>query len=190
MNGFALWKIHRAVGMHFTDKNYDLFKYNGRFNRDNEYAFGKVSRRNTYEFMSSKFERPYDSVEYFVSNLIYTSSDEAFTATAWDNNKRWIREKESLTKLISDDLEKLDFEVDLHDETMPNLLKMIVSNQIIPQTAVALNEIIPFLDEWNSKVYFGFHQNVVKLSKLSRFCKYNKSRIESIILEKTSEKSS
>lgn len=190
MNGHQLWKIHRAVSMHFTDKNYDLFKYNGRFNRDDEGAFRKISRRNTYEFMSSKFDRPYDSVEYFVSNLIYTASDEAFTASAGDNYKRWVKEKESLTKLISDDLDKLDFGVDLHDDTLPNLLKMIVSNKIMPQTAVALDEVVPFLNEWDLKVYFGFHQNVLKLTKLSRFCKYNKPRIQSLILEKTSEKSS
>lgn len=187
MNGYGVWKVHRAVKMHFTSK-YDLFQYKGRFVRDGEDSFAKVRRRVQYEMISSKFERPYDCVEYFLSNIIYTSSDESFSVTSWDNYNRWIKEKESLTKLIADNLDILDLEKDLHDDVLPTLLKYIVAGKIIPQTAVAIDENIPFLSVWKKKSYFGFDDTVLKLTKLSRFCKYNKERISSLISQKQSEK--
>ena len=187
MNGYSVWKIHRAVKMHFTSK-YDLFKYGGKFVRDDIGSFGKVRRKAMYEAISSKFEKPYAAVEYFVSNIIYTSSDESFTVTAWDNNKKWIRQKESLPKLISDDLDMIDLDTDLVGDDLPNLLRLIVAGKIMPQTACAIDANIPFLHSWKKKNYFGFDDVVLKLIKLPKFCVYNQARIADLITEKQSEK--
>lgn len=186
MNGYQIWKIHRAVKMHFTSK-YDLFLYNGRFRRDGKETYDKINQRFVYEFLSTKFERSYDAVEFFLSNIIYTSSDQAFSINSWDNYKQWIREKESLTKFITDDLEKLNLDTDLMDDVLPPLLKYIVGGKIMPQTAVAIDANIPFLADWKHKVYFGFDDTVLKLTKLSKFCKYNDQLITQCIQEKQSE---
>ena len=186
MNGYQVWKIHRAVKMHFTSK-YDIFLYNGHFSSDSMDAYAKVSRRKLYEIYATKFDRPYMAVEFFLSNLIYTPSDESFSVRAWDNHQKWIYQKESLTKLISDDLEKIDLGKDIISDSMPNLLKQIVSGKIMPQTAVALDAVFPFLDTWKSKVYFGFDDMVLKLIKLKRFCKYNTDVIQGKVMEKQAE---
>jgi hypothetical protein len=184
MNGYQVWKIHRAVKMHFTSKNYDLFQYQGKFVRDDVASFQRVRRKMIYEMISSKFEKPYNAVEYFVSNIIYTTSDEALTVSAWDNHAKWIRQKESLTKLISDDLDMIDLEADLIGDDLPNLLRLIVAGKIMPQTACAIDANIPFLQTWKKKSYFGFDETVLKLTKLPKFCKYNQDRIASIIADK------
>lgn len=188
MNGFQVWRLHRALKMHFTTRKYDLFQYNGRFYGDDEIMFKKLNHKMLYEMMSVKFENPHQAVEFFLSNLLYTRADEAFTLHAWDNYKRWIREKESLTKLIADDLGGLDLSTDLHDDVLPKLLKLIVGGKIMPQTAVAIDAVIPFLADWDAKVYFGHEESVLKLIKLKRFVKYNTELIAQLIVKKQCEK--
>lgn len=187
MNGFQMWRIHRAVKMHLTS-DYDLFKYNGRFVRDSMQFFEKNSRRKMYEILSCKFERPFDSVEFFLSNLVYTNSDQVFTHYEWDNYKRWIRQKESLTKMICDDLTEVDFDHDLVDDFVPCLLRSIIAEKIMPQTAVAIDRNIPILNDWKNKVYFGCDDVVLKLIKLKPFCKFNDEKVKMTIREIQSEK--
>jgi hypothetical protein len=182
MNGHQVWKIHRAVKMHLTS-DYDLFKYSGRFVRDGEEYYQKINRKKMYEILSSKLTRPFDAVEFFLSNLVYTTGDQAFTIFEWDNYKRWIRQKESLTKLICDDISNLDLENDLLDDFIPGLLRSIISEKIMPQTAVAIDGVIPILDDWKKKVYFGADSTVLKLIKLKPFCKFKLDRVELMIRE-------
>jgi hypothetical protein len=183
MDGFTVWKLHRAIKLHFTSKKYDVFKYDGQVAGVSEEAFEKLRSRGIYEIIASRFDNPKHAVQFFISNFVYSDHDTAFEITSWDNYKLWIKHKEALTRFIERDLEKADLD-DLNSDFTPMLLKQVVSGEVLPQTVVALDNHLHFLQDWYDKDYFAFGKTILKLVKLKPFLKYNEQIINQLINEK------
>jgi hypothetical protein len=185
MDGFSVWKIHRAVSLHLTSMKYDLFEYNGRVKNSSIDVFMKQNTRKLYDGIARHLEKPFDAVQFVLGNMIYTSEDMTLnSASSWDNYKMYMRHRESLTKFISDDLVDIDLRTDLVADGPPKLLRSVVSGKCLPQTVVAINRKYNNIDDWLAKDYFGIQKYVIKLKKLDKFVKYNQQKIDSIIEEK------
>lgn len=185
MDGFAVWKIHRAVSLHLTSLKYDLFEHNGRVKNSSIDVFMKQNTRKMYEGIARHLDRPFDAVQFVLGNMIYTPEDTTLNSTvSWDSYKKYIRHKESLTKFIADDLVTVDLSTDLLADEPPKLLLNVVAGNVLPQTVVAINRRYSNIDDWLAKDYFGIQKYVIKLKKLDKFVKYNQQKIESIMYEK------
>jgi hypothetical protein len=192
MDGYTAWKLHRAVSLHLTTLTYDLFEHNGRVKNTGPEFYMKTNSRKIFELIAKRLDKPHDAVEFFIACILYTRDDQVMNPmTSWDLHTKYKKHKESLTKFILDDLETIDVDRDLYSsDSIPVLLSDIVSGNVLPQTAVALDKKKPFLKEWvDSKVYFGFRPYGIKLSKMSRFVKYNEDKVNSLIEEKMSHAS-
>ena len=186
-DGHAVWKLHRAVTFHLTQKKYDIILSNGSTVNSDEVYFNKLKSKGLYQSLSMRLNKPRDAVEFFIGNRIYSDKDESFTVNSWENYKQWINHKQALTKYISDDIDRVDLS-DLHSDMVPSLLKDLVIGKVIPQTLCALDNKLLFLSEWQEKDYFGFGKVILKLIKLKPLIKYNVAVIENLINTKVSDR--
>lgn len=183
MEGYDAWKLHRAIKFHLLNIRYDLFAHEGRTSNSSIDDFLKQRDRQIFEFIGSQFTRSIDIVQFFVANIAYTGNDSVHeSGVAWENYLLWMKNKESLTKVITDDLDRIDVNNDIKGNP-PKLLSMILARKITPETAVAINRVHPFVDEWLEKQYFGAGNWPVIIKKMDRFVKYNEERIKDLICQ-------
>jgi hypothetical protein len=186
MDGYTAWKLHRAVSFHLLQKKYDLFEHNGRTKHSSLDCYLKQRDNKMFEIMAKSFTKPNDIVQFFVANIVYTGKDITYDlATCWENYLKWVKNKESLTKRISDDISLLDLPRDIEEGNPPRLMTMILSGKILPETAVAINRVRPFIDKWIDKDYFGCgnYPNIIKKLDSKLMSKYNTEAIKTLIEE-------
>jgi hypothetical protein len=184
MEAYAAWKLHRAVSLHLTTLNYDLFEHRGRTRNTSRLSWEKFNAKFAFEGVAKEFSKPNDAVQFFIANIVYSQKDDVYDQSiSWDNYQKWTRDKESLTRFISDDISKLSLPADLEgiDGKPPRLLIGYVTGNILPQTAVAINKKHQFIDSWLEKDYFGLQRYSVIIKKLDRFVKYNPDIINQLI---------
>lgn len=187
IDGFTTWKLHRAIKLHLLTKGYDVFKLKGHVKGMTHEKFLKQRDKKIFELIGKQFQKPQDAVQFFVANIAYSGKDEIYDTTmAWENYLLWMKHKESLTKLICDDIEMLNLETDLEGNP-PRLLQGLLGGKILPETAVAINRYKPFIDDWNAKDYFGIGNWGIIIKKLDKFVKFNESTVKDKIMEHTSE---
>lgn len=183
MDGYNVWKIYRAVSFHLLNAHYDLFAHAGQTKNSELERYLKCREYKYFEFLAKQFTRPNDAVQFFVGNIAYTGRNDIFEAAeAWENYLQWVKHKESLTKLITDELDLLVLPKDL-DGNPPKLLVNILNKKVHPQTAVAINRVIPFVDSWLEKSLFGAGKFPLIIKKMDRFVKYNEDVVNSKIKE-------
>ena len=181
VDGYTMWKLHRAVKLHLLTEKYDVFKSNGRVKNTELERFLKSNDKKIFELLGKHFEKPQDAIQFFVANIAYTGKDEMYdSAMAWENYLLWVKHKESLTKLILDDLDILDVKKDLQGNP-PRLLQGILAGKILPETAVAINRYKPFIKEWKKQVYFGSGHFPCIIDKLDKFVKFNEVTISNAL---------
>lgn len=184
MDGYTAWKLHRAIKMHLLTSAYDLFEHNGRTKNSSLDHFLKRSDRDVFEMIGRQFTRTNDAVQFFIANIAYTGKDSVYESSeSWELYLQWMKHKESLTKMISDDLEKIDVQNDIKGNP-PKLLSQILARRILPETAVAINRVCPFIDSWLENDYFGVGNWPIILKKMDRFVKYDTTKIEMLIGQK------
>lgn len=186
MNGFQCWKIHRAVVLHLTTLKYNMVEQRGNVKGTSLERFMTLNARYIFENIAKNLKVPNDAVHFFISNIVYSSTDDIYdTIKSWENYSRWIKEREMTTQLILDDLDSFEFN---HLEgNPPELLKDIVSGTKSIHTAIAVNRHKPFIDKWIQDDYFTFNKKCIIIKKLDKFVKFNGNKISSVLFEKENE---
>lgn len=188
MDGYTMWKLHKAVKLHLLTTAYDLFKYNGATKQSSVSDFTSHKDRKFFELLSRHFEKPNDAVQFFVANIMYTGKDNVYDlASAWDNYVLWMKHKDSLTKLVCDDLEQLNLPEDLESNfaDSPKVMKYLLMGKILPETLVAIESQIPFIDKIISKDYLGLSNWPIIIKKSARFVKFNADTVNKRLHEAT-----
>jgi hypothetical protein len=186
VDGFQCWKIHRAVVLHMTTLKYDMVEQRGHVKGIYLDKFLGLNSRYIFENIAKNLKTPNDAVHFFISNLAYSNSDEVYdTIRSWENYSRWVKEREMTTQLILDDLEHFDFSHLVGNP--PELLRDIVSGKKSIHTAIAINRVRPFIDQWIKEDYFTFIRRCIIIKKLDKFVKFNSNKISSLLFEKENE---
>jgi hypothetical protein len=153
-----------AVKQHFSDGNYDYFKYNGKV-RVNAEKFQSRKDRFQFEKIKRKMQdRPEDVLRYLVANLHDNPKawiGQLTTSDAMEKYKKWQAYQESFTYNFTESLDAirkhaLDFSVVNHDRDLNGLLRSgggkwpplfeMYSNRFIPaETIIAFDRVFPGL---------------------------------------------
>ena len=182
MDGFHCWKLHRGVVLHFTVEKYCIIESRANSKHTTIDRYVNCREKYIFENIARHIDTPNKALNFFISNIIYTGNDQVYdTVRCWDNYSKWIKEKESLTQLIMDDL--VNFKQDDLFGSPPKLLSKIISGEILPQTCTALNRILPFLDRWIQEDHFTFKKRCLMLKKLDPFVKCNLEKIKKDLVE-------
>ena len=175
---YQVYTEYLALKSHFTNKNYDYFKYNKKvratitsFNRRKDrYFFERTSRK-----LSDK-----EVVDFLVSNFAYSDNVQnlwigSLINEGERNYAEWTKRQQSLTYLFKEQSNELFSENKLDDvfncsKGHPPVLKMFLGGKISLETLVIYDKIFLFGNTFDKKLLDPVWESVsLKLKKYSPF---------------------
>ena len=156
MNGYDTYKTYLAIKQHFSNRNYDFFKYKGKV-RASELSYEARKDKYFFEKASKKFDHE-EFIDYIVANIT-RNSDSWIGNLLQENNqvnyKKWQKVTESMTYTFKQDMDVIynyeeDFNkvFDMDDNKHPLLFRLHARNKISLETAVILDDVINYSDKW------------------------------------------
>ena len=197
LSAFDTYALYLALKQHFTQDNYDYFKYHGK-TRANKESF--MQRKDKYQFQ--KLSRMYSDEEmrdFLVSNLLKNKSwvGDFLEEDANDNYLAFLRRKQSLSYVFSNELDELfahdpperAFKVGAGPLHLPPILNFIMCGAMSPETFVILDRFIGFSSVLDKKLADDYlwskYRNLPQ--KLHPFLSYDKDKMKTILKEKLHE---
>lgn len=193
MTGFEVYKIYLALKQHFTKKEYDYFKYNGKV-RANENSFEQ--RRDRYFF--KKLATRYPSKEiigYFVANFI--SDPKGYIGSfSKDIYTEWKIHQESFTYKFKQDVNLLLEETNNNFDSIfftegqhPLLLKRFYAGEVDLETLVVFEHCIGYTNNLDKVIKDPIWKDTKKvIKKYEPFLDIDCQRYKKIILETINKK--
>lgn len=156
MNGYDTYKTYLAIKQHFSNRNYDFFKYKGKV-RASELSYEARKDKYFFEKASKKFDHE-EFIDYIVANIT-RNSDSWIGNLLQENNqvnyKKWQKVIESMTYTFKQDMDVIyNYEEDFNkvftmdDNKHPLLFRLHARNKISLETAVILDDVINYSDKW------------------------------------------
>lgn len=179
MNAFELYKIYIALRLHFSDVNYDFFKYKGRVNATiDSYKKLQPMEMRAFEKISS-FKEP---KTYMVGNFIFSNENyiRDFNEDRYLKYRKYIINGEYFFK---EELNKLrlplnsNFNIETSEE-IPYIIYLINSNQISIYTACIFNKLIKWANKTKNPL---ITTQVNKINKSQDFFKYDDRSVKEIL---------
>ncbi len=159
MNGYDLYCTYQAIKLHFTSESYNFFHYDGK-TRVSVDAFQKRRDKFLFHRLARKY-RDDEMVPFLVANFVH--SDDNWTKSLLEEEaeqtyRDWKRRTDSMTKIYSDDLQKIATKDNFNDlfkveeGQFPKLLVLFMQNEVTMETMVILNNIFDFIRIWDKKI--------------------------------------
>jgi len=162
--GFEVYKIYLAVKLHFTSKDYDYHKYEGKVNCKLE-TFTKRNDRYFFHKLSKQYEQT-DILDFFVANFATDSKGWVGNLLQRDGRDVYLdykKRKEAFTYhfrndclRINDDFLSNNISFDdgfvCHNGQHPRLLRLLLQKTISLQTTIVLNHFLSFSKNWDKEI--------------------------------------
>lgn len=178
MNALRLYQHFLALRKHFNTEKFSVFDC-PKIDIP-ESKFFELREHKLWERLASQFEKPSDGVDYLVANLIYGNDTVVFEPElSKKNHTRWLKRKQSITKMFQDDLAKIP-KMESHI-----ILSLCFGNFISVETVIILNSIMGFLETNDSLVLFDDFTR--RINKAKPFIKFDRERVMRVY-EEWSEK--
>lgn len=191
MTPYECYVDYLALKRHFTSESYDYFKYNGKVSAKKD-SFDKRKDK----FFFEKISKHKDPHEFIVSNLIKNPKawvkDIAYSDTAESNYQDWIKKKQSLSYIISNELSQLHDDFDsnfkVNDGQVPYIISLYLGGKLSLETLLVITDTIGCLPYWNNRLKDNIIWSDIGmlLKKALPFIKYDKSKIKKLFLDKFS----
>lgn len=191
MDGFIVYKLYMSVKLHFTTNKFDIFSTRGRLKGTRS----QYESRNDYklfEHIGEKYTDKRKVVEFFVANFAYGNDLTLYSpAESEDFYKEWVKRKESLSYVFTEDLKLILDYTEKHNATdiyssiqgnYPILLNLFLGNKIKIETMSMLDDCYGYLLSWESQTFSKllFETEIRRIKKLKGFILYNKTSITKI----------
>ena len=192
MTPYQVYTEYLALKSHFTNKNYDYFKYNKKvratitsFNRRKDrYFFERTSRK-----LSDK-----EIVDFLLANFVAADSpSNLWIGSLINEGERtyadWMRRQQSLTYLFKEQSNELFSETKLEDALScsrghPPVLKRFLSGRLSPETFVIYDKIFSFSKDFDKKLLDPVWETVsLKIKKYNPFLNIDVFQYKKILRE-------
>lgn len=158
MSAYNVYKTYLALRQHFTNPNYDYFRYSGKV-RTNIDSFNKRRDRYFFEKLSRKKTQP-EIINYFVSNFIQSSDPSKMwvgelKTNGDENYLNWKTRTQSLSYRFKQELNSLTEKVHLYEalfsetSSHPVIIKQYLGGKISIETLVILDDLTSFMKKLN-----------------------------------------
>jgi hypothetical protein len=186
MTSFEAYQLFLSIKMHFTQPNYDFFKYQGKVNASFD-SFNK--RRDKYYF--AKLAKHKDALGYLVAQ--YASGNFAgwvrdlFTEEAEQIYTQYLARQQSITYNFQTDIQKLEngfiSKFKVVGGQHPEILTMLKRSSISIETFTILDIHLKFFTLWDTRIEDTVLWPSIRdrCLKYRPFIKYDKEKIKSII---------
>jgi len=193
---FEVYQNYLSLKSHFTNKNYDYFKYNKKvratltsFNRrKDKYFFERTSRK-----LSDK-----EVVDFLVSNFVSADNPQNLWIGSIINSgektyQEWMKRQQSLTYLFKEQSNELFSETKLEDalncsKGHPPVLKKFLGGKLAIETLVIYDRIFKFGKQFDEKLKDPVWETVsLKIKKYSPFLNIDVSQFKKVLRELINE---
>jgi hypothetical protein len=186
MNSFEVYQTYLALKLHFTNPDYDFFKYHGKVsasvdtfsNRKDRFFFEKLAKHN-------------DPVGFLLANIISNPHtyvrDLAYSEDAKRVYLDWLKKKESLSYVFGEELSNLsrDFNGNFVciSGVHPPLLRLYLANKITLETLCILCDLTGCLKYWAKQMKGDIIYDDIELlvRKYTPFLQFDKEKFSKII---------
>lgn len=191
MNSFETYVAYLALKAHFTQKNYDYIKYNGKIkansksfeSRKDKYMFHRLSKMGDIEtrIMSNLIEDP----KLWIGDIISDKGQKRYT--------EYLKRNQSLTRNFTLDLKKMDSNFDsnliVRDGQWPKVVRLYKTKEICIETLIILDDIFDLFPYWNKKIDDNIIWPIMyfKMTKYKLFLEIDAKKYKKIIKEQFSE---
>ena len=192
MNGYDLYCTYQAIKLHFSTEQYNFFHYDGK-TRVSIDAFQKRRDKFLFHRLARKY-RDDEMVPFLVANFVH--SDDNWTKSLLEEEaeqtyRDWKRRTDSMTKIYSDDLQKIATKDNFNDlfkveeGQFPKLLVLFMQNEVTMETMVILNNIFDFIRIWDKKISDDIIYPKIsrKIRKYGSFLNVNVDKYKSLTKE-------
>jgi len=193
--GFEVYKIYLAVKLHFTSKDYDYHKYEGKVNCKLE-TFTKRNDRYFFHKLSKQYEQT-DILDFFVANFATDSKGWVGNLLQRDGRDVYLdykKRKEAFTYhfrndclRINDDFLSNNISFDdgfvCHNGQHPRLLRLFLQKTISLQTTIVLNHFLSFSKNWDKEITEKVVWTKISstIARLKPFIKFNETECKMIM---------
>ena len=189
MNPFHASLLFRSLSIHFTQKQYDYFRYRGNVTGGTIAAEKRFNASKTLYLFAHLSEHP-DPEGFIVSNLIKnpkTYITDIISASGLETYRKWDGFRSALYYNFDQELEKFDKPGDLVRNTpssLPLVLDLYIRGEISPDTVIIIESVIRRFKEWETLPHPLIAQNIMKLNKYAGFVTIKPDKIREIFERK------
>jgi len=193
---YQVYCEYLALKSHFSNKNYDYFKYNKKV-RASVTSFNRRTDKYWFEKTSRKYKDE-EIVNFLVANFVEsTSVNQIWIGEIINSGERnyseWMRRQQSLTYLFKEQSSELLSENEL--ETLfnctkghPVILKKYLSGSVSLETLTIFDKIFHFSKDFNKKLTDPVWESVsLKISKYSPFLNIDMFQYKKILRDIVNE---
>lgn len=196
MDGFKAYKYYMAIKLHFTKDSFDVFKNRGVVKGTRE-AFNARNDRYIFEKLARKYPVDKDLIQFYVANFVIGNDAVVYAhEEAEEHLVQWNRRKQSITKIFSDDLNKIlmdaykrkikrDAIFNFTLNQYPSILNLYLGKQISLETVRIIDDMNPMVETWkdNSSMLLLWESEIRRIQKAKGFVKYDTDKVSSVFSE-------
>jgi hypothetical protein len=184
---FETYKEYLALKRHFSNTDYNYFKYNGKVNA-NQNSF--ETRKDKLFFQ--KLSKHSDVTGFLIANLSKNEKawirELAYSDESERLYKDWLKRTQSLTYHVKEQLKYLDKNFDSNfkvaENKHPKIIQLYLGNVISLDTFSVLIDLIDCLDYWDKYISDPIWDLLaIKVRKYTPFLKYDKNKMRKIVLD-------
>jgi len=180
LDGFKAYKYYMAIKLHFTSPKYNVFVTRGHVKGTYD-AFAGRNDRMLFEKLARQYPNDRECIQYIASNFMYGNSNVVYhTDESLANYKEYLRRKQSLTHIFTNDLHTI-IDSGAHYEfsglKIPDVLQLLMAKRITLETVVILNSIDHFVDSLKQgAVALLLGDELMKIEKSKGFVKVDSAK--------------
>lgn len=192
MTPFEAYKLYLSIKMHFTQPQYDFFRYNGKVNvkiqtfekRRDKFYYAKLAKhRDPLGYCVAQYAT--GTTTGWVGDLFGEEAERAYTL--------YLARHQALTYNFQSDLGKLEegliSKFRVKDGQHPEALVLFRRGHINPESFTILNDVLDFFPLWDSKIQETILWPSIRdrMLKYRPFINYDKVKIKSFIRDVMAE---
>ena len=180
ITGREVYILHHAITLHFTSKQYDFFKYQGKLS-GNGINYNTTPGKTVYQTIAKKWSKD-DIIDRFFSVLFFAKNKPTFIKDFLSQDadiivNTWKKRNQSISYTFGNDLDTInDSGISRHTFNVisgdhPKIFKLMTTGKIGKDSVVILNKYLGFIDKWItlSGVDPYFTSTALKLYKAKPF---------------------
>jgi hypothetical protein len=175
---YQVYVEYLAQKSHFSNVNYDYFKYNKKV-RASAKSFNSRSDKYWFEKTSRKYNDK-EIVEFLVANFVSTDNPQSIWIGEIINSgertyQEWMKRQQSLTYLFKEQSTELFSQTKLENvfdcsKGHPILLKTFLKSELAPEIMVIYDKIFSYISEFDKKLLDPVWETVsLKIRKYKPF---------------------
>lgn len=181
MDGFRAYRYYMALKLHFTQPKFDVFVNRGHVKGSYE-RFLSRNDHLIFDRLARQFNDK-DFIQYVAANFMYGHDDMIYDTTdSMGNYKEYIRRKQSITRVFSEDLNTIvnsGATYDFSGQKIPDVVQLYLAGKITVETMAILDKLDGIVDTMKQKPQMALvlGDELLKIEKSKGFVKFDPRKI-------------